>query len=627
MLFSSVFTLPFLPLTGPTYCPQSSHEPLGLEIPRLPQSEDLLKGLNFASYTKYDLFTYRFPNGTEVQEHIGPYWFRLGFDIDVLRADLDAMAIMGVKHVRSFTLIFQFIEWDDSLGYLGLNDTAVANFGVYLEELAARGMTLTPTLFARIGTPDEHPSLRHYFEVFQLPFDPEHIVEPHPLVSLADGVIDFISVFEGNPVIHTWEIVNEFSAFMCYLINPPSKGGLSLSCNATQVWHFMCYVRNRIKAADPERYVTISDEWFEIYSNTTWWYWNIMPKYYNESLPTNTDYHAVHHYEPTSQLHALDNVSIPAVIGEIGSPQMYNYSRAVNCRFLLEAYRQAHQLGYSGFMPWQFCENIVYHERTGPGGHALHDWCWDALLLFSLYRDDSVDFLDTTNWYILSTEPQLDAFGHINLTFFHRAPFNCGPPCGFGDGRYFDPSQIGVSIRILSRHLMTGTALVQNVDSTILLPLIDELFGKPDNNVLVMVNGTGQVRETGITVQSNGTWTASVISYIESSTEFDIESSDPFTIIVEDGEFRVRSSLTYKISVQNLLTGESISQSVVARNGIPLTWQSTAGHYLISIVVSAETNLGIPIVLALVGCIAALTVGSTFVIRRRKLKDVPAAVG
>ena len=135
-------------------------------IPPLPERDILLRGINMPWYSNTQRARMILNNGSEVYEDITPYWFKMGFDIDILREDLDAMAAMGVRHIRTTALIFQFLNWKSGSGSTGVNSTVISSFNTFLEEVKIRGMVLTVSFLAPLWAYSTHPSLMEYFQIF-----------------------------------------------------------------------------------------------------------------------------------------------------------------------------------------------------------------------------------------------------------------------------------------------------------------------------------------------------------------------------------------------------------------------------------------------------------------------------
>ncbi|MBE0527195.1 MAG: hypothetical protein IH631_09650, partial [Candidatus Thorarchaeota archaeon] len=439
---------------------QDIHEP-GMSIAQLAASDLLMRGVNMAWYTNTQTAQFTLSDNTVVKEDVTPYWFKIGFDRDILRADLDTLQLMGVRHIRISALIFQFLNWHDEFGNMGLNASVITTFNTFLEEVENRGMILTVSFLSPLWSYSDHPSLMEYFRIF----NETSGMSPSALFNLGQAMVSFAEHYRTNDAIHTWEIVGGFSRFTEYLANFAT--GFGLVVDSTELFDLFASVADNIRAVDDEHFVTVSDGWpFDF--DEDWWTTGLVPFGYEGRLRNLTDYIALyHHSDETIPSPVGVDVKYGAIV-EITSTQPYNQSREINSDILLKAYAEAINKRYSGFCPWEFSQNIVVHEENGTlPNHLRHDWTWDALLLFSLYRNDSVKFIDTTNWYVLSSELQFDWAGRVSFTLFHRPEGVYPVPFGFEDERSYDPADGGTIVTVLSHNLLVGDAQIinRNADS------------------------------------------------------------------------------------------------------------------------------------------------------------------
>ena len=525
---------------------QDSHD-LRLSIAPLADSDRLMRGINMAWYT----------NTQTIAEGVTPYWFKIGFDIDILRADLDALQTMGIRHIRISALIFQFLIWHPEIGSQGLNASSIATFSTFLDEVESRGMLLTVSFLGPLWSYSKHPSLMEYFRIFN-----ETSSTSAPVVNLGREMANFAEYYRTNNAIHTWEIVGGFSRFTEYLSN--STTGFGLVIDSTELFDLFESVAENIRAVDDEHFVTIGDGWPLDYG-AEWQATGLVPPNYGERLLDASDYIALRHYSDNTTLNPPAPLYIPGVITEIGSSQLYNHSRQFNSEFLLETYAEAIDESYSGFCPWEFSRNIVVHEENGTvPNHLRHDWTWEALLLFSLYRNDSVKFINTSNWYVLSSEPQFDRSGRVSFTLFHRPESAYPEPFGFDDNRTYDPAEGGTIIEILSPNLLVSDASIinQRADSEKPLYNLDALGTCGYANTLATIFDVGYVEETGIRVESNHTWESTVERYDEVEIMMRLNASGPVTVDFKSGNFILTDGNDYTISFTDRISGTTWQEIV-----------------------------------------------------------------
>lgn len=559
------------------------HEPR-MSVAPLPDRDLLMRGINMAWYTNTQTVQFTLEDETVVEEDITPYWFSIGFDLDILRADLDALEIMGVRHLRISALIFQFLNWHDEFGSMGLNASVIATFNSFLEEVQNRGMILTVSFLGPLWSYSEHPSLMRYFRIF----NETSGMNPSALFNLGQAMVSFAEHYRTNDAVHTWELVSGFSRFTEYLSN--TSTGFGLVIDSTSLFDFLESVAEDIRAVDDEHFVTVSDGWPLDYDDT-WWATGLVPIDYDERLLEVTDYIALCQYSDNTTLNLAGSLNKPSVIVEIASSQLYNHSREVNSEVLLKAYAEAINKRYSGFCPWEFSQNLVVHEENNSiSNHQRHDWTWDALLLFSLYRNGSVKFINTTNWYVLSTEPQFDQSGRISFTLFHRSENVYPVPFGFEDERSYDPADGGTIVTVLSRNLLIGDALVINSQANSEEPLynIENLGIYEYAKTLSTIYDVGLVEETGIRLESNHTWEAIVNRYDNLQIVMELNTTGPIGIEVESGDFTLIEGNDYTVSYTDKISGETWQDVVEADGNLTIKMSLNASSVTIRITPSPD---------------------------------------
>ena len=164
---------PIICTTAAVVIPGKSSTPSGIpeyhesrmSMGLLAGSESLRRGINMVWYTNTQTAQFTLDDDSVVEEDITPYWFSIGFDLEILRADLDALQKMGVRHLRISALIFQFLVWDDEFGSMGLNGSIMTIFDSFLQEIQSRGMILTISFLGPFWTYSEHPSLMKYLRI------------------------------------------------------------------------------------------------------------------------------------------------------------------------------------------------------------------------------------------------------------------------------------------------------------------------------------------------------------------------------------------------------------------------------------------------------------------------------
>ncbi len=563
------------------------HEPK-MSVAPLAAADLLMRGINMAWYTSTQKVQFTLNNDTVVEEDVTPYWFKYGFDLDIVRADLYALQKMGVRHLKISALIFQFLNWNDEFGSNGLNASVINAFNTFLEEVKNRGMILTISFLGPLWSYSEHPSLMKYF----LMFNETSEMNPSALFNLGQAMTGFAEYYRTSNVIHTWELVGGFSRFTEYLSD--STTGFGLVIDSTLLFNFLASVAEGIRSVNEDHFVTISDGWPLDY-DADWWATGLVPPNYDERLQSMTDYIALCHYSDDSMLNPGGALHKPSVITEIASSQLYNHSRKINSEILLDTYAEAINQSYSGFCPWEFSQNIVVHEGTDIlSNHLRHDWTWDALLLFSLYRNDSVKFINTTNWYVLSSEPQFDSTGKVSFTLFHRPENEYLTPFGFDDEHSYDPAAGGTIITVLSRNLLAGDANIINERANSNEPLynLDELGRWECATTLATIFDIGDVEETGIRLESKHFWESTVDRYDNSQIEMMVNATGPTTIEIESGDFVITGGSHYIISYTDRISGITIEENVEANENDTIQMSLNASSFSI-IVIPSIVFLGI----------------------------------
>ncbi|MFW9843060.1 MAG: hypothetical protein ACFFEV_00630 [Candidatus Thorarchaeota archaeon] len=578
-------------------------------------SELLMRGINMAGYTSTQTAQFTLDDDSVVEEDITPYWFSIGFDLDILRADLDTLQKMGVRHLRITALIFQFLVWDDEFGSFGLNGTIMTKFDLFLQEILNRGMILTVSFLGPYWTYTEHPSLMRYFRIF----DETTGMDQWALHNLHLSLVEFTQYYGTRSEIRTWELVSSFSGFIECLTD--TQTGFGLTINATSIFDFVESVADDIKAANNLHFVTVSDGWPPDFDEN-WWTTGLVPVEYEGRLRNLTDIISLIYHSDESIPNPEGAAMKYGAIVEIASTQPENHSREINSEILLNAFAEAIGKRYSAFCPWEFSQNIVVHEEGSTMlNHNRHDWNWDALLLFSLYRNDTVKFVNTTNWYVLSSEPQFDQFGRVGFTLFHRPEGMYPAPYGFEDGRVYDPAEGGTEVTVLSPNLLIGDALITNrkADSTQPLYNQDELGTYEYATTIATIHDVGLVTETGIQVESNQSWETVVDRYDNLQIAMKMNATGPFNIEVKDGNFTIIAGYDYSVSYTDRLSGATWEEIAKADANKTIKLSIDAGSLTIRIALSQDV-LG-PISVGVSISVIVISVVMYYTIERKNPKE------
>jgi hypothetical protein len=529
----------------------------------LAESEKLRRGMNMLSYASREGFWFQLDNGSLVWENIEPYWLRIGFNPETLEADLNSLQVMGVRYVRSSALIFQFMNWDESDGYTGLNSSAIANFDVFLEELGRRGMLLTPTLISPAWTPVEHPSLMQYYRVFNSSTG----MSPGALDGICDAMVDFSQHYWSSDVIYSWDLVGGFSEFIALLTN--STGGFGFDVNPVAMFDFIEDAADQIRAVDTEHKVTMTDEWPWNFDEESWNAGEV-PPLYNESLINLVDYVSVSLFSEDPTLPGIRLMQKPFVLSEVASSRVFDIDRETSSRMIIDTYAEVINKSYSGFAPWEFSRTSVLHEPADPlESDSIHDWTWDALLLFSLYRSDAPDFVSTSDYRLLSSEPEIDTHGHVALDFFL--------PEGIGG--------TNLTLQVVSENLIMATSKAVNSP----LNIIQQVYGHEEldtmvtGRILAEVQGAGQLTETGIQVENCSSWTASVSRYKSRQLHFTLNALSEADIVVENGLFGLVERRNYRVVITDLVEGGTTESVAEATSNLELHFVAAEGAHLIMV--------------------------------------------
>lgn len=534
-----------------------------MRVSPLSEVDRLMRGMNMISYAGPRGFWFNLGNGTMVWESVEPYWFRIGFDEERLETDLDALQTMGVKYVRSYALIFQFLEWHPMNGYTGLNTSSIANFNTFLRELSYRGMILTVTFMTPLWSLIDHPSLLQYYRVF----NSSSGMSAGALQSVRDAVVDFVEHYQSNDVIFSWDLVGGFSEFISHLRDPIN--GFGLDVNPVSMFDFIKTTANEIRGVDEDHLVTMSDDWPQNFGEDSWLNGHV-PPFYNESLLDLVDYVSVRVFSDNSTLPVIRYLRKPVMISEIASTQPLNTDRQLNSKMLLDAYADAINKSYSGFAPWEFSRTAVLHQQHDPGSENLQcNWTWDALLLFSLYRDDTVSFLSTSDYCLLSTQPIIDIYGHVTFELFLPE----------------DVGQNEIMVSLASGNLIMATDGALNSHLNISIPAYqrDELEVLGAANTLVTVSKLGKLVETGIRIENCSSWTSSVVHYQSRRVHFVLNAFEPADVIIENGLFNLVTARNYRIVNSNLASGDVLESLAQANQYLELLFSIEEGSILIKV--------------------------------------------
>jgi hypothetical protein len=544
--------------------PQTEH---GMRVAPLSQAEKLMRGMNMVSRASPGGFWFHLENGTKVWESAEPYWFKEGFDEDLLKHDLDALQTMGVRYVRCCALIFQFMNWNPITGYTGLNASTVANFDQLLEELSYRQMILTVTFLTPLWSMNEHPSLLEYYRVFNSSTG----MSSGALSSIRLAMVDFVDRYQSSQVIFSWDLVGGFSEFIGTLLDTTT--GFSLDVDVTSIFNFVEDTAEDIRGVVDEQLVTMSDDWPGSFGEESWQA-GLVPTLYNKSLLNLVDYVSLRFHSDNATLPTIQHTVKPVLVSEIASTQPFTRDRRVNSDLLLDAYTEAVNKGYSGFAPWEFSRTTIVSPENETGDENQdHLWTWDALLLFTLYRNDTVSFLNTTDYSLLATQPAFDVHGHVTIEL----------------SLLEDVSHNGIAVTLASRNLiMSNEGLSNCYLNTSVIHLDGQLNVLGTANALVKTSRLERMIETGISIENCTSWIASVGQYGPSRIRFNLNSSEPADVSIENGAFGLLVARNYRVVVSDLSSEDVWEGLAQADECLKLCFDVEAGSMLIRVSPLAE---------------------------------------
>ncbi len=528
----------------------------------LAERDMLMCGMNMVAYPGGIGAWIDAGNGTEYWESVDPFWFRVGFNLECLESSLDTMLKMGVRYVRSCALIFQFMDWDATDGYTGLNASAIANFNIFLGELGRRGMRLTPSFMGPRWPSWSHPSLRQFYQVLNTSSGMSHAA----LQSVGQAIVDFVEHYQTNSVIFSWDLVSGFSGFIAHLEDPID--GFGLDVDASEIYDLMETVAEGIRVVDNRHLVTMTDDWPWSFGEESWLSGQV-PPFYNESLVELVDYISVETFTDNATLPVVRYLQKPLVLSAVSSAHPTN--RSANCRLLLDTFSEAFNKSYSGFVPWELSETFVIAKPADgdPVGQVLH-WTWEALLLFTLYRDDSINFLNTTDYRLLASEPVFGTDGHVTMDLFMPEEI---------DGS-------GIKTNLVSRFLVMGPPVQSNsgLNVTSLLFPMGALHSLDNAGTLVRLSGMGSIIETGVRIENSSSWTALIEDYQPRRIRLLVNSTDSADIAIDTGSFRLVAGRKYRVVETDLTSGLSTQLTVEATQFLNLSFGVQAGSMRIEII-------------------------------------------
>ena len=525
------------------------------------ERESLMRGMNMIAYPGAGGAWIDLGNGTEVWESTEPYWFRMGFSQEVLECSLDTMQKMGVRYVRSCALIFQFMEWDMVEGYMGLNASAISNFNTFIEELDRRGMRLTVFFMGPHWSSAAHPSLGKFYQVFNA----SNGMSQTALEGVGQAMIDFAEHYCTNGAIFSWDLVGGFSKFLAHLKD--TVDGFGLIVDASEIYSLMESTAEGIRAVDTKHYLTMTDDWPWTFGEDSWDNGHV-PPFYNESLVELVDYISVEAFSDNSTLPVVRHLQKAFVLSAVASTQPTNRSK--NSVLLLDTFSEGLNKSFSGFAPWELSQTAVITETLAvEQGSPVHYWTWDAMLLFTLYRRDSLSFLNTTDYRLFASEPEFTTSGHVT--------FELSLPEGIEGA--------GIQTNIVSKNLVMGDPVTSNIMvnvNTLTLP-VDALESLNGASTLVRLDDTGRIIESGVRIENSSSWSATVEAYEPRRIRLIVNSSDSADIAVETGSFKLVAGRKYRIVQRDLSSGVSSEVTVEANQFLNLFFSVGAGSVEVQI--------------------------------------------
>jgi hypothetical protein len=246
-----------------------------------------------------------------------------------------------------------------------------------------------------------------------------------------------------------------------------------------------------------------------------------------------------------------------------------------------------------------------------------HDWGADAYFLMGIYRNDTIDFQDTSNWYFITTEPEFDGNNLISFTIFFRNPKPIQtPPSHPASGTYEGAG--GIMLEFATDHFMFGNMSVTNR----WLPTggagaqVTPGYVPSNKPIHAFINGTGSVREVPINVTTTAQGVFTVRSYNRSTASLSAEVTANATITIYSGDFAIVPGQSYRITIRSIKN--SIEQTTtLTSTGDSLKVGLSNGAWLVTVVPDYTSNIVLPIVV--IGCgVAAVAVTAYFTRKKRK---------
>jgi hypothetical protein len=407
-------------------------------------------------------------------------------------------------------------------------------------------------------------------------------------------------------------------------LRDPYPNGTGIQTTPSFVLNFFNQTKIEIKKTDTKHFVTISDGWDIITNQSQEWLWYYVPPDYNETYIRVSDYYSIHQYDNNGTLRDFSQLNKPAIMGEIGcgwnaseGTQLWNHSRHQNVETLQTSWLDVSEKYYSGFAPWEFAENLIRHDRLIPGTNEdYHDWGGDAYFLMGVYRNDTIDFQNTTNWYFITTEPEFDGNNLISFTIFFRQPIPKKTPA-LHPASQTDEGAGGILLEFATDHLMFGNMNVANR----LLPTsgtgaqTTTGYVPSSKPIHAFINGTGSVREVPINATTTAQGVFTIQSYNRSIASLTAEVTANTTITIYSGDFAIAPDQSYRITIRSVKN--RIEQTTaLTPTGNSLEVSLSSGAWIVTVAPDYTSPIVLPI--AVIGCGLAAVVVTAYCVRKRR---------
>jgi hypothetical protein len=248
---------------------------------------------------------------TQEGDWVGTGWLRSGPDSNDewhrvrprMIADLDFVQAHGLGHViRLFIALDQLMRWDPKVGFLGFNETELANLDEALDIFDAHGSKVVGVLYDQ---EDQSSPGNFRFEAL----DGNHAAMRRGYLTATEV---FLKRFGSRPTVVAWDLFNEAYASLGgsgHLLRPPAPDPVSPNYPDSVVHGFLSDLYATAKRVQPHAWFTVSDATL---------YWHNQPDLapYRGIL----DFYDVHVYDDRPVLPDwATQMDRPYIIGEAGA--------------------------------------------------------------------------------------------------------------------------------------------------------------------------------------------------------------------------------------------------------------------------------------------------------------------